>query len=58
MRNKRNWLIIKGIFLLLFAVIGIVFPASNDYRKWIRIGMLLIFTYSFVHDVIQYKQKK
>jgi hypothetical protein len=56
MRNKRNWLILKGIFLLLFAVVGVVFPTNDDFRKWLRICMLIIFTFSFVNDIIKFKQ--
>jgi phosphatidylglycerophosphate synthase len=54
-KSKRNWLIFNGIFLLLFVVFGLMFPTNDDFRKWLRIFMLVIFTFSFVNDLIKYK---
>jgi hypothetical protein len=54
-KTKRNWLIFNGLFLLLFVAFGLAFPTNDDFRKWLRICMLIIFTFSFVNDVIKYK---
>jgi len=55
-KTKRNWLIFNGLFLLLFVAFGLAYPTNDDFRKWLRIFMLIVFTYSFVNDIIRYKK--
>lgn len=55
-KTKRNWLIFNGLFLLLFVAFGLAYPTNDDFRKWLRIFMLIVFTYSFVNDIIKYKK--
>ena len=56
MRNKKNWLIIKGILLLLVAVVIVMLPSANTTRTWIRFLMLIFFTFSFIIDLTKYKK--
>ena len=55
-KTKRNWLIFNELFLLLFVAFGLAYPTNDDFRKWLRIFMLIVFTYSFVNDIIKYKK--
>lgn len=56
MRNKKLWLIIKGGLILLFTVIIFALPTQDDFRKWIRFFMLVLFVTSFIIDLIRYKK--
>ena len=57
MRNKKNWLIIKGALILLFTLIIFAMPVGDGFRKWLRFGMLTLFVVSFIIDINRYKKK-
>jgi cell division protein FtsW (lipid II flippase) len=56
MRNKKTWLIIKAVLILLFTVIIFVMPTEDSFRKWLRFGMLTLFVASFIIDLTRYKK--
>ena len=56
MKNKKTWLIIKACLILLFAVYIITAPTNDNYRKWLRLGMLVVFVISFLIDMNKYKK--
>lgn len=58
MLNKKNWLIVKFVFIVSFAILGIVYPAADDFHTWLRVGMIFFFTLSFIADFINYKKSK
>ena len=56
MRNNRKfWLIIKALLILLFTVYIFAIPTAEPFRKWLRFGMLTIFVISFIMDLNRYK---
>ena len=56
MKNKKRWLIIKGMLLLLVALILIAVPVVNFTRTLFRFILLIVFTISFIIDLINYKK--
>lgn len=56
MRNKKTWLIIKTLLILLFTFIIFAMPTDDTFRKWIRFGMLTLFVVSFIIDLNRYKE--
>ena len=56
MKNKKRWLIIKGMLLLLVALILIAVPVVNFTRTLFRLILLIVFTISFIIDLINYKK--
>lgn len=56
MKNKKRWLIIKGILIFLFTIVIIAMPTEDAFRKWLRFGMLSIFVVSFIIDLNKYKK--
>ena len=56
MKNKKRWLIIKGMLLLLVALILIAVPVVNFTRTLFRFFLLIVFTISFIIDLINYKK--
>ncbi len=57
MKNKKLWLIIKGVLILLLTAVIITMPTDDSFRKWIRFFMLVIFVVSFIIDLNNYKKK-
>jgi hypothetical protein len=57
MRNKKTWLIIKGLLILLFTLMILLSPTDDTFRKWLRFSMLVIFVISFLIDLRNYKNK-
>jgi len=57
MRNKKTWLIIKAVLILLFTFIIFAVPTEDIFRKWLRFGMLTLFVASFIIDLTRYKKK-
>jgi hypothetical protein len=53
MKNKKLWLIIKGILIGLFIFIIFAYPVQDSFRKWIRFIMLALFITSFIIDAIR-----
>ncbi len=58
MRNKATWLIIKGVLILLFTGMIFLMPTENNFRKWIRFAMLVVFVISFLIDLNNYRKIK
>lgn len=58
MKNKNRWLIIKGSLILLFTIVIITMPTQDNFRKWLRFGMLVVFVVSFLIDVSKYRKDK
>ena len=56
MKNKRIWLIIKAIVILLLIILIFVSPTDNNPRKWFRFIMLVLFVASFIIDLNSYKR--
>lgn len=58
MRNKTTWLIIKGVLILLFTLMIFLMPTENNFRKWIRFVMLVVFVISFLIDLNNYRKPR
>ncbi len=58
MRNKTTWLIIKAVLILLFTLVIFLMPTENNFRKWIRFAMLVVFVISFLIDLNNYRKSK
>lgn len=56
MRNKKTWLIVKAVLILLFTFIIFAMPTDDTFRKWLRFGMLTLFVVSFIIDLNRYKE--
>ena len=56
MKNKKTWLVIKGCLILVFAIYVMTSPTNDNFRKWLRMGMLVFFVISFLIDVNNFKK--
>jgi len=56
MRNRKTWLYIKAVLILLFTVLIFAMPVEDTFRKWLRFGMLTLFVASFIIDLTRYKK--
>lgn len=56
MRNRKTWLIIKAVLILLFTFIIFAVPTEDTSRKWLRFGMLTLFVVSFIIDLTRYNK--
>lgn len=56
MRNKKTWLIIKAVLILLFTLVIFLMPTEDDFRKWLRFAMLVVFVISFLLDLNNYRK--
>lgn len=57
MRNRKTWLYIKAVVILLFTIMIFAMPVQDTFRKWLRFGMLALFVASFIIDLTRYKKK-
>ncbi len=57
MRNKKAWLIIKAVLIILFTLVIFLMPTQNMFRKWLRFSMLVIFVISFIIDLNNYRKE-
>lgn len=57
MGNRRLWLIVKAVLIILFTVMIFAMPTPDTFRKWIRFSMLTLFVVSFIIDLNRYKNK-
>jgi len=57
MRNRKSSLYIKAALIVLFTIIIFAMPVQDNFRKWLRFGMLCFFVISFIIDLTNYKQK-
>ena len=58
MRNKKLWLIIKGILILLLTGVIFIMPTQDNFRKWFRFVMLVVFVISFLVNLNNYRKSK
>jgi hypothetical protein len=58
MRNKKIWLIIKAVLILLLTAVIFVMPTQDSFRKWFRFIMLVVFVTSFLVDLNNYRKPK
>ena len=58
MRNKKLWLVIKGILILLLTAVIFAMPTQDNFRKWFRFIMLVVFVISFLVDLNNYRKNK
>jgi uncharacterized membrane protein HdeD (DUF308 family) len=58
MKNKKVWLIIKGVLILLLTAVIFLMPTDDSFRKLFRFAMLVIFVISFIVDLNNYKKTK
>jgi hypothetical protein len=56
MQNKKYWLILKAVVIVLFTVTVVLLPTTDNFRKWIRFCMLALFVFSFIKDLIDYQK--
>lgn len=56
MRNRKTWLYIKGVLIILFTIVILAMPVEDSFRKWLRFGMLTLFVCSFIIDLTRYKK--
>jgi len=56
MRNRKTWLYIKAVLILLFTVMIFAMPVQDTFRKWLRFAMLTLFVCSFIIDLTRYKK--
>ncbi len=56
MRNKKTWLYIKAVIILLFTLVIFAMPTDDPFRKWLRFIMITFFVVSFIIDLTRYKK--
>jgi len=56
MRNKKQWLVIKGVLILILVLVIVGYPTQDSFRKWFRFLMLIVFVISFVNDVNRFRK--
>jgi uncharacterized membrane protein len=56
MRNKKQWLIIKGVLILILVLVIVGYPTQDSFRKWFRFIMLIVFVISFINDVNRFRK--
>jgi hypothetical protein len=57
MRNRKTWLYIKAVLIVLFTIVIFAMPVQDSFRKWLRFSMLCFFVISFIIELTDYKQK-
>jgi len=55
MNNRKLWLMIKAVLIILFTILIFAMPTQDSFRKWLRFGMLTLFVVSFIIDLNRYK---
>ncbi|HMX79119.1 MAG TPA: hypothetical protein PKL81_05500 [Ferruginibacter sp.] len=58
MRDRRTWLIVKALLIILFTLVIFLMPVENTFRKWLRFTMLVVFVISFIIDLNNYQKTK
>jgi hypothetical protein len=58
MRDKRIWIALKALVILLLVAYIVTAPSSDKFRIILRFVMLVLFTYSFIKDIIEWKKEK
>jgi uncharacterized membrane protein HdeD (DUF308 family) len=57
MKSKKNWLMLKGILLLLITIFILTEPNAGSTRLFIRYAMLGFFIITYIDDIINYRKK-
>lgn len=57
MKNKKAWLVIKAVLILLLTTVIFVMPTEDTSRKWFRFFMLVVFVTSFFIDLNNFRKK-
>lgn len=58
MRNRKTWLILKAVLIILFTLVIFLMPVENTFRKWLRFAMLVVFVISFIVDLNNYRKRE
>ncbi len=58
MRNRKTWLILKAVLIILFTLVIFLMPVENTFRKWLRFTMLVVFVISFIIDLNNYRKRE
>ncbi len=58
MRDRRTWLIVKALLIILFTLVIFLMPVENTFRKWLRFTMQVVFVISFIIDLNNYQKTK
>ena len=58
MRNKKLWLALKGFLIILLTILIFAMPTQDNFRKWFRFAMLVLFVTSFLVDLNNLKKTK
>jgi uncharacterized membrane protein len=56
MGNRKFWLIIKAVLIILFTLVIFTMPVTDPIRKWFRFIILTVFVVSFIIDLNRYKK--
>jgi hypothetical protein len=57
MRDKRIWIAFKAVLIILLVVYIFTAPSSDKFRIFLRLIMLIVFTYSIIRDIIEWKNE-
>jgi uncharacterized integral membrane protein len=58
MRNKKLWLALKGLLIILLTILIFTMPTQDNARKWFRFAMLVLFVTTFLVDLNNLKKNK
>lgn len=56
MKKSKPWLFIKLILILMLTAVIFIMPTEDNFKKWLRFSMLVIFVISFIMDLTYYKK--
>jgi hypothetical protein len=56
MLNKKVSLILKALLIVIFVCYILYMPTADGYRKWLRLGLLIFFTVTFILELIKYRK--
>ncbi len=58
MRDKRIWIGLKAILIIMLVVYILTAPSTDKFRIYLRLVMLIVFTYSIIRDIIEWRKEK
>ncbi len=58
MRNKKLWLILKVLLIVLLTIVIFSMPTQDTFRKWFRFVMLVLFVTTFLVDLNNLNKSK
>ena len=56
MKNRKTWLVFKGILILFLSLMIIFNPIQDNFRKIFRFIILVYFVVSFIIDLNKFKK--